>query len=109
MNNPDHLAPLRFRFHDATKVRARLTELGFDSTLIEAECVRTHHSSSFVLKALSGADLNSHDRLFLGRVLGDIKRHHTHLQALGQPLPELPRRRYERRPRTDHAAQEVCP
>jgi hypothetical protein len=106
MNHRDQellLAPLRYRFRDAKSVLARLNELGFDATLVEAEGVRTYHAPRATLEALSGADLNVNLRLFLAEVLGRVKRDLARLQALGQPLPELPRRRYERRPRPDQA------
>lgn len=113
MNRQDReytLSALRHRYHDASKVHARLTELGLEASLIEAECLRTFHTPRAVLEALNSADLNTNGRLLLERVLGDIQRHHACLRKIGYPLPELPRRRYSHRrrdERPEHAGRQV--
>jgi hypothetical protein len=92
---------MRFRFHDARKVHARLLELGFPASLLEAEGVRTFHSPGAVLVALNGADLEPHLLQFLAQVLQIVKRDHACRLASGLPLPELPRPRFSRRRRTE--------
>lgn len=95
---------MRFRFHDARKVHARLLELGLQGSLLDAEGVRTYHSPRAVLVALNGADLEPRLLQFLARVLQIIKRDHACLLASGLPLPELPRPRFSRRRRERNCA-----
>lgn len=107
MQNPiaDPLAAVKFRFHDAAKVQARLAELGIEASLLEAEGVRTFHAPKAVLVALNEADLQPRSLQFLTRVLDMVKRDLACRLASGLPLPELPvprgRRRYVKRPESD--------
>ena len=98
------LAAVKFRFHDAAKVKARLAELGVEASLLEAEGVRTFHAPKAVLVALNEADLQPRSLQFLTRVLDMVKRDLACRLASGLPLPELPvprgRRRYVKRPET---------
>lgn len=104
MNRQDReytLSALRHRFHDAGKVHARLTELGIKASLIEAECLRTFDQSFAILDALSAADLQPRSRQLVEFVLGKIQHRHACMRKLGEPLPELPRRRYSHRRRDE--------